>query len=93
MKKYLNDEKTNAAKNNKLFKKLNHENTDFYEIEFAKREVGHKEPVIVRFFCVSIRKTPNAGTHYNFFINFCDMNKFEEFEMDRGSLHLALAEK
>ena len=31
--------------------------------------------------------------YYNFFIRFCDVNKFEELEMDTDSLNLALAEK
>ena len=30
---------------------------------------------------------------YNFFDKFCDVSKFEEFEMDTGFLHLALAEE
>ena len=31
--------------------------------------------------------------HYNFFDRFCDVNKFEELEMDTDSLYLALSEK
>ena len=31
--------------------------------------------------------------YYNFFTRFCDVNNFEELEMDTGSLYLALAEK
>ena len=31
--------------------------------------------------------------YYNFFTRFCDINKFEEFEIDRDSLCLALADK
>ena len=31
--------------------------------------------------------------YYNFFTGFCDVNKFEELEMDTNSLYLALAEK
>ena len=31
--------------------------------------------------------------YYNFFTRFCDVNKFEELEMDPDSLYLALAEK
>ena len=30
---------------------------------------------------------------YNFFARFCDVNKFEELEMDTVSLYLALAER
>ena len=31
--------------------------------------------------------------YYNFFDRFCDLNKFEEFEMDKDVLHLALDEE
>ena len=31
--------------------------------------------------------------YYNFFTRFCDVNKFEELEMDTDSLYIALAEK
>ena len=31
--------------------------------------------------------------YYNFFTRFCDVNKFEELEMDTGLLYLSLAEK
>ena len=31
--------------------------------------------------------------YYNFFTRFCDVNKFEELEMDTDSMYLALAEK
>ena len=31
--------------------------------------------------------------YYNFFTRFCDVNKFEDLEMDTDSLYLALAEK
>ena len=31
--------------------------------------------------------------YYNFFTRFCDVNEFEELEMDTEALYLALAEK
>ena len=31
--------------------------------------------------------------YYNFFTSFCDVNKFEELEMDTDPLYVALAEK
>ena len=45
--KYLTDEKTHAAINSKLFKKLDHVNNSLYEIEFAKAQIEHKEAIIV----------------------------------------------
>ena len=48
--KYLGDEKTHASINSKLFKKLDHLNNSLYEVELAKAEIEHKEPIIVGFF-------------------------------------------
>ena len=31
--------------------------------------------------------------YYNFFTNFCNLNKFEELEMDTDSLYLAFAKR
>ena len=45
--KYLIDEKTHAAINSKLFKKIDHVNNSLYEVEFAKAQIEHKEPIIV----------------------------------------------
>ena len=48
--KYLSDEKTNGAINTKLFKRLDHINDQLYEVELAKAEIEHREPIIVGFF-------------------------------------------
>ena len=48
--KYLADEKTHAAINSKLFKKLDHVNNSLYEVELTKAQIEHKEPIIVGFF-------------------------------------------
>ena len=48
--KNLSDEKTHAAINSKLFKKLDHVNNSLYEVELAKAQIEHKEPIIVGFF-------------------------------------------
>ena len=47
--KYIVDEKAHAAINSKLFKKLDHLNNSLYEIELAKAQIEHKEPIIVGF--------------------------------------------
>ena len=47
--KYLSDEKTKRAINSKLFRKLDHLNNAFYEVELAKAQIEHKEPFIVGF--------------------------------------------
>ena len=91
--KYLVDEKTHAAINSKLFKKLDYVNNSLNEVELAKAQTEHKEPIIVGFFFLQYPKLRMLELYYNFFTRFCDVNKFEESEMDTDSLYLALAEK
>ena len=91
--KYLSDEKTHAAINSKLFKKLDHVNNSLYEVELAKAQIEHKEPIIVGFFILQYAKRRMLELYYSFFTGFCDINKFEELEMDTDSLYIALAEK
>ena len=93
VRKYLADEKTHAAINSKLFKKLDHVNKSLYEVELAQAQIEHKEPIIVGFFILQYAKLRMLELYYNFFPRFCDVNKFEELEMDKGSPYLALAEK
>ena len=91
--KYLSETKTHAANNNILFKKLDHVNNSLYEVELAKAKIEHKEPIIVGFFILQYAKLRLSELYYHFFTRFCDINKFEELEMDTDSLYLALAEK
>ena len=91
--KYLSDEKTHASINSKLFKKLDHVNKSLYEVELAKAQIEHREPIIVGFFILQYAKLRMLELYYNFFTRFCDVNKFEELEMDTDSLYLALAER
>ena len=91
--KYLSDGKTHAAIFSKLFKKLDHVNNSLFEVELAKAQIELKEPIIVGFLILQYAKLRVLELYYNFFTRFCDVNKFEEFEMDTDSLYLALAEK
>ena len=91
--KYLNDEKTHKAINEPLFKRLNTVQKDLYEIELQKSTIEHKEPIIVGFFILQFAKLRMLELYYNIFDKFCDVNKFEELEMDTDSLYLALAEE
>ena len=91
--KYLNDEKTRGAINIKLFKRLDHINDQLFEVELAKAQIEHKEPIIVGFFILQYAKLRILELYYNFFERFCYVNKFEELEMDNESLYLALSEK
>ena len=91
--KYLSDKKTHAAINSKLFEKLDHLNNSLYEVELAKAVIELRAPIIVGFFILQYAKLRMLELYYNFFTRFCDVNRFEELEMDTDSLYLALAEK
>ena len=89
--KYLTDEKTHAANNSKLFKKLDYVNNSLYEVEFAKAQIEHKEPIIVGFFILQYAKLWILELYYDFFTRFSDVNKFEELKWNTYTLYLALA--
>ena len=91
--KYLADKKTHAGIISKLFKKLDHVNNSLYEVELAKAQIEHKEPIIVGFFVLQYAKMRMLELYYIFFIRFCVVNTFKELEMDTDSLYLAVAEK
>ena len=91
--KNLSDEKTHAAINSKLFKNLDQKNDSLYEVELAKAQIEHNEPIIVGLFTLQYANLLMLELHYNFFTKLCDVNKFEELEMDTDSLYLAFAEK
>ena len=54
--KYLTDKKTHAAFNSKQFKKLDQVNNSLYEVELAKAQIEHKEPIIVGIFILQYAK-------------------------------------
>ena len=77
----------------KFFKHLDYINDQLYEVELAKAEIEHREPIIVGFFILQYAKLRMLELYYNFFERFCDVNKFEVLKMDTDSLYLALSEK
>ena len=91
--KCLNDKKTHGVINTILFKRLDHINDQFYVVEMAKAEIEQRKPIIVGFFILQYAKLRMLELYYNFFGRLCDVNKFEELEMDTDSLYLALSEK
>ena len=91
--KYLSDEKTHAAINSKLFKKLDHLNKSLYEVELAKAEVEHKEPIIVGFFILQYAKLRMLELYYNFLTKFCDVNNFEALKLTQIRCILLLPRK
>ena len=54
--KYLSDGKTHGAINTKFFKRLDHINDQLYEVELAKAEIEHRQPIIVGFFILQYAK-------------------------------------
>ena len=91
--KYLTDEKTHAAIKSKLFKKLDHVNNSLYEVELAKAQIEHKQPIIVGFFFLQYAKLRMLELYYNFLTKLNDVINFEDLEMDTDSVYRALAEK
>ena len=78
----LNDEKTHKAINEPLFKRLKTVKKDLFKVELLKSSLEHREPIIVEFFILQYAKLRMLELYYNFFDKFCDVNKFEELEMD-----------
>ena len=65
--KYLGDEKTHKAINEKFFKRLNVVKKDLYEVELLKSTIEHREPIIVGFFIQQYAKLRMLELYYNFF--------------------------
>ena len=95
--KNLSDDKKHGAINTKFFESFVYIIDQLYiwqiEVHLAKAEIEHREPVIVEFFILQYAELGILELYYNFFERFCDVNKFEEIEMDTDSLYLALTEK
>ena len=89
--KYLNDEKMHKTINWKVFKRLNNLSKELYEVEPAKSKIEHHVPITVGFFILQYAKLRMLQLYYKFFDRFCDVDKFEELEMDTDSLYLAQA--
>ena len=64
-----------------------------YAVEVAKKEIKHKEPVVVGSCDLQYAKLRKWELDYSYFDNFFDIENFEELEVDKDCLYLALAEK
>ena len=62
----LNDETTHGAINTNLFKRLDHINDQLYEVEMAKAEIEHREPIIVGFFILQYAEPRMLELYYFF---------------------------
>ena len=89
--KHLSDEKTYAAINSKLFKKLDHVKNLIFEVDFVKEQIEHREPDLFGFSSLGYAKVRLLERYYKSFSKSFDVNKFEGLEMDTDSLHLASA--
>ena len=78
--KYLTDRKTYAATNSKLFKRLDHVNNSLYEVETAKAQIEHKEPIIVGFFILQNSKLLLVGAVLQFLYQILWCNQFRRAE-------------
>ena len=58
---------THGAINTKMFKRLDHINDQLYEVDLAKAEIEHREPIIVGFFIFQYAKLRMLQFYYNFF--------------------------
>ena len=90
---YLSDEKTQAAINIKLFKKLHHVDNYLNEIQLAKAQIEQKEPIYVGFFIPRYAILRMLELQYIFCAKIGDVNKLEELETDTEYVYLAIAEK
>ena len=52
----MNDEKTRASINNKMFRRLGYIHDLLYKVELANSAIEHKEPIIVGFFFLQYAK-------------------------------------
>ena len=65
---------------------------ELYEVELVISKIEHGELIIVGFFILQYAKLRMLELFYNFFDKFCDVDTFEELEMDTESIYLALAQ-
>ena len=83
--KYLGDEKTHKAINEKFFKRMNVVKKYLFEVELLKSTNEHRETIFVGFFILQNAKLRMLELYYNFFHKYRDEIKFEELEMETDS--------
>ena len=85
VKKYLSDEKTHRAINNKIFKQLGYIKNQLFEVELVRSEDEHKEQIIVGFFSLQYAKLRKPELYYNNLDKCCHVTLFEE--LARSNIH------
>ena len=91
--KYVIGSHVDKIINNQFFKNMNELPYNIFEAELSKKEVVHKEPIIIGFFILQYAKLTMLELYYNFFYKYCDVNKFELIEMDTDSLYMSIADE
>ena len=91
--KYISLEKTHAAIKIKLFKKLDDVHNFLYQLELAKAQFEHKEPISDGFILLQNTKLRILEVYYNFFTKFSDVNELGELEMNTYFLYFVLAKE
>ena len=67
--------------------------TDFYEVELVKFTSEYREPIIVYFLILHYAELRMWSCIIIFFDKTCDVNNFEDLEMDTDFFCLALTEE
>ena len=84
---------THCTISSKFFKIIGHVKHQLYEVELAKTKIEYTQPVVVGSFILQNAKLRLLELDNNFFDKLCDIDNFEELEVDTGFLVSALAEK
>ena len=84
--RYMKGEKTHSAMTIEKFRKIGYINDQLYEVELAKAEIEHKEPVSLSCFIMQYAKLRVLEIYYSFSRTFCDTDKCEDLEMDTKTL-------
>ena len=61
-------------------------------MEHVKSEIQHKELIVDGFFIPKYAKFTTLELYSTFIEKYCDGTKFEELEIDTGSLYQAMSE-
>ena len=91
--KYLRDEKTHGAINTKLLKRLHHVNDQLFEEYWERQRLSTENQSLLGSSYSNTLNLECWSFTTTFSERFCDVDKFEELEMDTDSLYLALSEK
>ena len=64
---------------------------DFVEIELAKKKIKFDLPIQIGYFILQFAKLRMLQFHYDFLLQYCNINRIQHVEMDTDSFYLALS--